>query len=352
MTDQQPHVLNRIPSAFWILLLVVGTILRCGVGVYRATDPLIDFARSFPEVTSTSYKLYSVLASASAAVVGATTPERWTALHLVLVAGLLGATFGWAKHNLPVSVRRPLVLLLAGSATPPVLLQHIGHYDVYAFGAGLLLVVPTPWAAVAGGLMFGLTSVEQGVAAIAGLALVCAGLERPIPRRLTAAMVAVALAGGGTRLWLSSHDVVPRSDLLFERLTRSLEGVLRGGSAATWSWYGLAWLLVIAVVCFVLWDGVSRWRMACLLGGLLAIPAAATLVTLDGTRVFAVISWPALLVATQWLGERQDVGEFLLRGEPRLDAILSGLVGLWLVAPAYITWKGGSFILPWTDLLG
>lgn len=79
-----------------------------------------------------------------------------------------------------------------------------------------------------------------------------------------------------------------RSGIFLGVLSDSLRNNITMGTTGIFGWFGLAWIAVI--LC--LW-GIRQDRLGVGLVsiGLIGLPALVTITTLDGTRVFASISW-------------------------------------------------------------
>lgn len=90
----------------------------------------------------------------------------------------------------------------------------------------------------------------------------------------------------------------------------------------------------------------TRRSFAAVALSLLLLPALATVTTLDGTRVFAMVSFPALLVLLGWVVDRVEAGSREARFARR--ATIVALAASPLI-PALITEPNGlaHFVFPW-----
>ena len=142
---------------------------------------------------------------------------------------------------------------------------------------------------------------EQAVvAAIALLVLTLVPYFRSWrPRGLL--LLAVSVAGFALiQAWLLVEGVRGnRIAVISKWLDVSVERRLTEGLPGVWSWLGLGWLIVIAVLIAV--PGRQRWFA---LAALVGIPAVVTLITVDGSRVFALCVLPALLAAALYVSDR------------------------------------------------
>jgi hypothetical protein len=333
----------EVPAATFFLMLSMLTVLRCGWQKYEAIDPLLEFARSFP-APSNSYKANSVLGVALAALVGATKRTPWWRLHGLVTLALTAVTLYLVVKSLgDRASRRHMGILLFSSSAPVVALQLVGHYDVFTlFGATLLGLGTSVAGAAVGGLVVGASNGEQGLVMAACALLVAFALRLGQRRRLAAFAAACLLARVGVLYWLQAYGVSAsgRGALLGENLRRALHGFLHDGTTAIYSWHGPLWV----VVALAIWAHRSApARMASLAAGLIAIPAAAAVTSLDGTRVFVCCVWPSLCLLTRewsageasWTRElpREKIAGFVLLAIP--------------VLPAYLTWVDGRLLPPW-----
>jgi hypothetical protein len=242
--------------------------------------------------------------------------------------------------------RRALAILLCSSAAPVVLAQLIGHYDVFTLLGGILfgLSAGVPMA-ICSGVFTGFANAEQGVLMAVCAACVAWGLSRTT---LYLRIALFALACVGARLivwqwfaeygWTSSN----RTGLLSENLSRALIGFLRTGMTGVYTWHGPLW----GLIALVLWSQrhTAKPFLGCALG-LVLLPAAVTITTLDGTRVFVCCALPALcFLLREWLANPEE----LTPGVPP-----AAVAGILLIAtpllPAFITWTDGQMFAPWLD---
>ena len=340
-------------------LLLGLTLVRSGVWLEENGAVLwVNLARAFPAPLS-DWRTNSVTGPALGHLVGVETTSEWLTLHLfvlIAVVGLLAALV--AGRFATRETRTVAAVWLALGSIAPALTQRIGSYDVYVV-AGVALAV---WgrrrpAVVAGGVLLGATSAEQGLVGLAAAGLVAVALtDAPQPGlldrvRSAAELPHLALAAAAltvTRLVVlaahrSTDVLVPtRAEVFGTYLGDSLGNTRAAGLSGVYAYLGLGWGLVLLAALVLGWD---RRTLAVVLVGLVAVPASVTMTTLDGTRVFAMVSMAAYLVV---LGRLADA-----TGEGRVDRrfVRRATAAALLVAPllpALMTAPSGDphFVMP------
>lgn len=353
--------LGALAGPTFVAVVAAVAVGRSGIRTW-VEQPTLDLVASFPHPLP-DWRANSPLGVALAAAVGADDVDGWVRLHaLAVVAAAVVVVLGVVAGFAPGAPRRVAAVWLAVGSVPVVLLQKVGSYDAFAVIGAVLVVLPRRRGlALVGGLVLGWTSPEQGVVGLvsAALVLVALGCEGPTPgaeavRRARALPLAGCLAAGlagvvaarvSVIVWFRTAGVaVPgRDDVLTDLAPESIRRAVGAGGAGVFTWLGLGWALVVLVAL------VGRWRARPLLGllaGLVVLPAAATILTLDGTRVFAMVSLPAVLVLLGWLAPRAAddgaVGALVRR------ATLIALVLAPLVPALVVDTQGGlSFPFPW-----
>lgn len=335
-----------ITESSWPSFAVVSAALvlaRSGWQQHKSIDDLLAYARSFPTPTP-SYKSSAVIGPAIAHALGISDAPGWWSLHAVLTVLVLGVAAGLTIRRASdrASARLALVwLCLAPGAT--CLLQLIGHYDVFVLlGATLLGFARGSGMALAAGVLVGATNPSQACIILPAYACVALGLGRHrVSTTLGFAAGAIASAGlvayGHASLGVATTS---RTSLVFVNALRGLRGLLIDGTMATYSWYAVAWALVLAVLHA---HRAERRAFVLLSAGLVGLPALACAFTLDGTRVFVCCAWAGFCLLLWDLGARRATWErrLPLRALTSLAAIGS------LLAPAYITWVNGHLAEPW-----
>lgn len=341
-----------------VVALVALTVGRAGLGFEGDGTTWIELVRAFPEPLD-DYRSNSVTGTALARLVGVDSIDGWIALHLVVLLLVVVVVGRVIVDRFPTGEGRALaaVWVALGSAAP-ALTQKVGSYDPYV----VLGVVLVTWGrrrgtAVVGGVLIGATSAEQGIIGIVGAVVVAAALADDVGdgvlgrlRRVTVLPVlGVGVAAvAATRLALvawyraTGATVPSRADVLGSFLGESLANAATAGLAGVYAWLGLGWGLVVLAPLALRW---TRGQAVAVLAGLVALPAAVTVATLDGTRVFAMVSLPAYLVL---LGRLVDaVGEGAVERTFVRRATVAALLAAPLL-PALLTSPGGEphFVFP------
>jgi hypothetical protein len=357
------RIVGLAPLAFGLGLVTL-TVLRSGFGTHeREMGNWVYLTRQLPDPVA-DWRSNTVPGPVLARLVGVDTVPGWIGLHLLLTALVAVVVALVVRRRFATTAsRRVAATWLAMASVAPSLLQKIGSYDVYT-AVGCLLVVwgRRPWVAAVGGALLGATSAEQGALGLVAAAVVSTTLARPddpswrgmgadarrdpVVRRVVAALVALVAVRVGVLAWFALSGVAApsRGEMMRVWLADSLEKSAGASAGGLYAWFGGAWgLLVLA------W-AVGRWaprRVALVAGALVLVPAAASVTTLDGTRVFAMVSLPALLVLVGWVVERAEQGE---EGSARLvHRATAAVLVLAPIVPALITDPNGgaSFTVPW-----
>lgn len=340
------------------LALVVLTVARSGMDTQRTeVFSWLYLSWTFP-TPEPIWQANSYLGPGLASVLHATTIERWNAMHgavIALAAVLAGGLV--ARRFRARSGRQMALVWLALGSVPPVLLQKVGSYDPFsAVGALLVVLGGHPVMAVAGGALMGATNAEQAVVGVISAAVVAvllgpaddaapSGWRTPGLAALGAGLVGIAVGRVAVLALFARSDVsVPgRGSVFGDLLGRSLERAVGAGAAGVGTWLGLAWGVLVLV-----WAG-RRWsgrRFVGVVAALVAGPALATVTTLDGTRVFAMVSLPALLVVVAWVVERVEAGRL---PEAFATRVTTAALLVSPLVPALVTDPFGrsQFSFPW-----
>jgi len=314
-------------AALWWAAGIVAALLHAGLWATPNLETFASAAAAFPGAPSVAggpgdYVLATLSTIGLGHLTGWTDSHEFARLHLLLVvtvtAGLVA--LAWRRGGLVLA--RGLAVVLAASPLVSVSLQWLGQPDIVTGGSALaaVLVRRHRWI-VALGLVAGWTHPEQALLAFAGVVLIrwawpepdrseaeAAGGRRQLALDATAAIGSVLLAAVTARIWLAVADVTisrSRVEFLELGLPAFAEHHAAEPAALVWNLLGALWLLVAALGAAAAW---TRWRPG---GGRLALSglavAAAALVptflTLDETRVFAVLTAP-VLAAIAWFVAR------------------------------------------------
>lgn len=341
----------RLPA--WLLLAWVAAlvVLRGGAS-WGSYGEMVTFARNFPHPGET-FRSNAVLGPLLAWATGMDTRVRWLALHATSTVGWFVAAAWLLRRSVGDATRwRAAVVWLSFTAVPTSLLRHVGAYDVHTFWGALLVALGgSPWTVLAGGALMGATNAEQGVLALVCGALVSWALPdaegrrpdlRSTVRRFMPALVGLVAARVAVLAWFGQlgATVQGRSDAFGYLWRDSLSNAVSLGGTGAYSWLGAGWVLVL-VALWLLRRQPVRWLAAAV--GLVAVPATATIVTLDGSRVFCLVSSVAVLVTLVRLVPRIDRpdGRWMRSGA-------AALLAFGLLLPALNTTYLGGIRIPWS----
>ena len=359
LLDRGWHRLADLGAPTFVVVVAALAVLRSGIRTW-VEQPTLDLVTAFPHPVA-DWRANSVPGVVLAAAAGADDVDGWVRIHaLAVLATVVVAVVCVVAGFAPGAPRRVAAVWLSVGSVPAVLLQKVGSYDPFVVCGALLVVLPRRRSlALVGGLLLGWTSPEQAAlglvsAAVVLVALGCEGRtdlavavrrarSSPLAGCLAVAAVGVVVARASVVAWFRVADVtVPgRGDVLTELAPESIRRAVGAGGTGVFTWLGLGWALVALVLL------VGRWRARpalALLGGLVLLPAAATILTLDGTRVFAMVSLPAILVLLGWVGERATGPEPTL-----VRRATVAVLAVSLVVPALVTDTQGvaAFPFPW-----
>jgi hypothetical protein len=304
--------------------------------------------------SSSDYLLSNLSLPALARLTGQTEPQQYAALHLVVLLVGLVACIVLAFWHHGYRTARTLTVLLAAAPGVTVSMQWLGQPDALTFPLGVATVLVRRRSVFVGlAVLLGTTHPEQAVFVVAVAAVVRAWVlpepvSGPLSDRVRGLVPELAVGLGGvvagrllTEVYLRVFDIGvarPRSDYL--RLGTEL--MVEHHGRAPWSLlyllWGPLWLVVGAVIVLRIRGrgddrGMARsWAVLGLLALLALVPVA---ITLDETRVYAMITAPVLgaaaVLLTREMSNRGAVGERMLVGAS------AALVVVTLVVPGGFT---------------
>jgi len=266
-----------------------------------------------------------------AAALGITTTTQWVILHVILIAIALTTAF-WLIGRRDAPTRSFLILALAAATATSSLFLSIGKYDAITYlGAVILALSRSIPAATFGALIMASGNPEQAVvAAVALLALSLASEFHNFRMRAVVALAVAIITWLTVQGWFALSDMnVSRIDLLSDYLAESVGRVLAYPGSALWSWLGAGWL-VVALFGIAVRPKSRKW----VLTSLVVIPAAVTVVTADGARVFGSVVFPAYMAAAA--GTRALKGF----GHKSTEFTIGALLVMFILLPSTLTGPG------------
>ncbi|MBG0791942.1 hypothetical protein IYY11_00225 [Methylocystis sp. H62] len=332
---QDPHV------SFLIIILIF--VFRSGIGFdYGADGDVIAIAEAFPTPLA-DYKGLSIISPIIAHYVGAHTEFEWCILHIILVCVIFYLAWRLVQRQfLEASTRQFIWIALCGSGAGVVAIGKIGHYDIWMFAASMLLLFDRNWrGAVLSGLLFGFTNVEQGLVALAALAICAYAIDREFIKIICLSVLSMLFARAILQLWYlhNNVDVHTRASLVIGWLRLSLRGFLQAWPVQIYSWFSASWILVL----YMIFIG-GRATRALIASGAIVLPALATSITADGTRVFAVTSFPSFLLLIRYMSADKSMEAVRVH-------LAIFILSVMLISPGIMTWVGGSVARPYAQLL-
>lgn len=358
----------------WWCAGVVVAVLHNGLWATPNLEAMSQVARHlgsnpFSGPNAPDYVMTDVLVPVVSRIVGQSGAAAYARLHLVVLVVLWAVVAVVARSRFGYRSARNLVVLLAVSPLVTVSMQWLGQPDPLTATLGILMVLLRPrWAVLVVAVLAGLTHPEQAVFMAAVAAVVRAVLVddvavavdaaapasgsslrtrwRPVGLDLAASVGGVLLGRLVTEVYFRVAGIElgrPRTAYLDFGIGRFVDHHLQQPLGLLWTLWGPLWLVVAGVICVrVLRRGVDpgsarRWAVLATAAVLALVPV---LVTLDETRVYAVITAPLLVgVAVLLDRERPPLPDRLVAG------FAVGLLGLSLVVPGgfatgVTSWRG------------
>lgn len=342
------HDRTRSVVALIVTGVVAGWVLwRTGYGTMPALDAFESIARQWPHSSVSpafGYTLRSPVGYLAYRLVPVQTPYTYAVMHLLCLAAVgVGLTF-WLVGRLGVARSTTAVMVLVCAPITAVALLWVGIYDAFSlvgWVAVLMTLRSRPAVQYLAAAFVGVQNFEQGAVGIL-VVLLLPRLVRAtgsVPRPL-------ALFGGlltGKVLlegYLSSVGAVSGSRLSYLFVGNKLRDVLTASFDAApmlvWSAFGGLWVLAAIGAGSLAREGNRREHVMAAAAVVLWFGSA--FVTEDHTRVLALTSFPALVLASIVVAHRhRDVLDFL-----RTPAAV-----ILLVAPPLVLWGGMTLSTGW-----
>lgn len=319
----------------WIALGLAVLVWRAGWGPFPdarwlATQIVPALPSVPPLAPLDQFTLSSPLGAFLAALVRAHDETSFELLHLAVMIGfavgigvLLVRRHGWTVAALVGSV-------FVGSQTSVVLLSWIGSYDVFTVGLTSLLVIVRDRRIAAGaGFLLAFSGFEQSVfVLLALLAVSSVGIGRD-RGRLAGAAIGLAVGKVALEVWLRANDVT-RGRFWFLQHTGASHVLLQFVQSLPWLVVTGLGASVVAVV--VALRSLSGGRARLTVVGVLVAALVPVALSLDQTRVLAILTWPVVMALVLDHAERVA---------PEAVARLSRWVlALAAIVPGIVVWEG------------
>lgn len=301
--------LPRWLGSLGVAAAVAWVIVRTPVGLIPYADAYVEFAKTWPDSVLSTEQEY-IRSSALGQALFRLTPWDSLGAFVALHAAALGLSLlvlaWWLARTSTEGLRISRILVLGPIGA--VLIAWVGSYDAFTvlLTVVLVLVLAADRRVLAAivGILLGWQHFEQSIVVLVSLALyswLFARQRQPWEPTLAGTLVALAgvvvgkvalvvflaqqgFASAGGRLWWVQGD---RLDVYVDQLRATWPVLL-------WSLFAGSWLVLIA---WASRSGPRRWSaLVCFVP-----PFLACLVAEDHTRLFALTSWPVLmLIMLRW----------------------------------------------------
>jgi hypothetical protein len=341
--DRAERVLFSIP--LWLLAagLLLVSILTNGIWHTPDIADFVAMAHEFPRAPflgGGDYILGSPLGPAIAGTLGLRTTLPYVLFHLGVVLAAFAGLVVVVRMRFGDLAARAATVALFCSPLSNLLLTWLGQPDAFTFAfATALVVLDWPPLLLLAGVGLGLSGFEQGLFVAAGAVAVRWIDERRRTTRpaITSAAIVVGLLAGKVLLeaYHRRYGIHPQSRLDFVLMV----GFARWfgeffGNFPTWlfSIFNALWVFLAAVYL--------RHRRSLRVPALLLVALVAPVfVTLDQTRVYALVSWPVVLWAVLWATRDADAGD-----DPAVvRRLLTITLLLGLVLPRIMVWESNTY---------
>lgn len=330
----QPVARVLFESPLWAL--AAGVLCLSGLlnGVYRAPNASVIASIaadpfSPPELGRGSFLLSSPLGPLVSWAVGAREDTSFLIVQGVLTAvAVMGVAYLMRRWHGDVVARLFLVALFC-SPLSNLLVGWIGQPDPFTLVSATLLVAGPRWACLAGGLALGFNHFEQGAFIVAAAVML-----RRADRSVMAALVGLGAGKLGLMGFHAALDIDAGADriayLRAAGMERYLVATFANLPTLVFSVLGVMWA---PFLWFLLH---AERRRALTVGALQFALLAPVALTLDSTRVWALMSWPVVvhvLLSMVVVVERECL---------RLWSTLLFLTAV--VVPRVVVWEGSVVV--------
>ena len=326
-------IVSKLPwTFFWMLIFF----FRNGVNFQNPSPILMETVTDFPNPVS--YASSNILPISLLNIFNIQTIDSWAIFFGTLNFSLVFITFvsiqlkGNELKNFysVLVVVAPISTLLAGN---------IGLMDYFLCLSWCLFFFGPKRINTFSALLVSLSSPEQALVSFLAITV----LERSVGKSLTGRNTKFFIVQSfciviASNLWLLFNHVPARSWLLVRNFVYSIGSFVRDFPNLFLSGYGPFWILVLLFI-FRLQKN-SKYYAAV---SLILIPTLFTLFTLDGSRVFILITFPLVLMCIRELMDLPNVRQNVLRNQ--LIIVLASLS-----FPPLIIY-GGDYYRPFDNFL-
>jgi hypothetical protein len=334
-----------MPSALFVSIVAGIGILKIGIGWYGA-DQIMASANALPKPHD--YSSSGLLGPALIRVLGLDA-AGWALLAVLLIAAaVILPVLATRLRSTDTKIWRLALIMFICWPAAFTSIQFLGHYqDVLPISVVIAMISRNRVLIGIGLALAALSNPEQAMFGF--IALLIASWAPPLRiwrQRAIAGVVVAALWSVLAHAWLASNDIPSRFEMLSTDLQYSVSANVSAGLTGIYSWWGPWWLLVILLALMSGKKGIFPFLI-----GAVALPGALTIITVDGTRVFASIAAPiGVAMALSYLGASGLTDKKPKEQAPLNSAnSLTNSIALWACAlvllPALMSNVGASTFL-------
>ena len=294
------------------VLAALWAVMRSGLGVYPGAQITLETASTWPFPSdprpSEQFYVESPLGMLLARALGITSLPAYLWLHIALLLAGLTLISVLLLRTADGTLQWRSVRLFWLAPVVAVCWMWVGSYDamtVVLWGGALLAyrLGSRPLMLVAG-LALGFHATLQALLGIAVWWLVASSLSNDRPARSTNPLWAVpgiAVGGIGLAWALAAGEHQGRLSVLGLEPLPLLRDGAQSFPLLLWSLFGGLWLVLI-----IIWQYAHRRQRALLCLAFL-IALGSLVIAQDRTRVFTLITLPALVLLIEWFGRHEHV---------------------------------------------
>lgn len=250
--------------------------------------------------------------------------QGWVILHFVIIF-LVISIVSFIIYSKKTLNRRLMVLIIFSTPAFPSMLQTIGSYDVFTFfGCALFVLLESKIGTFVATLIMVLGNPEQSI-----LVFICVFILSLIPSFQDWRKKSIIGICTSIPLWMLIQiwmliELVPATRLILipNFIDLAIMKFWSDPLLNLWSYFGVYWIAIFIINSY--FNGKERKHF---LISLVIIPLIATLITADGQRVFALISFPILTITSYQFWNKKIRREF--------EKYATGMfLAIWLLIPS------------------